>query len=177
MPIKSKKDLWVEMSIREIWTQTNFAGISYSHIDPKALANNDLVFSSIHSFLSHCAMVSKMLKAVDDEDPTKSIGTVLGIPDTSIIHKRKFRNNLEHYNNELKEWIRKFPIGSNIGTYNIGPKSAVQNLNMILVSHYDPSSEIFTFVNEDFNLKSMHGEVERIKIIADNWVRGIQFSG
>src|SRR3989344_2204649 len=79
VPNKTEKDLWVEMSIREIWTQAHFAEIAYSHIDPKAASGNDAVFSSIHSFLSHCAMVSKMLSASDDDNPPKLIGDVLGI--------------------------------------------------------------------------------------------------
>ena len=87
-------DYWVEMSIREVWTQSHFAQIAYSHIDPKASNGTDLVFSSIHSFLSHSAMVSKMLLAKSDDPSSKSIGDILGIPATSLIHNRKFRNHL-----------------------------------------------------------------------------------
>jgi len=78
MPTKTEKDLWVEMSIREIWTQAHFAEIAFSHVDPKAASNNDAVFSSIHSFLSHCAMVSKMLSAKYDNNAPRSIGDIEG---------------------------------------------------------------------------------------------------
>lgn len=174
MPTKTEKDLWVEMSIREIRTQAHFAEIAYSHIDPKAASGNDAVFSSIHSFLSHCAIISKMLKANDDSNPPKSIGDVLKISDASLIHRRKFRNNLEHYDKELKDWIRKFGANVNIGTYNIGPKNAFQISNMVLVSHYDQTNQMFTFVNDDFDLGTMFSEVQRIKNIADNWVKGME---
>src|SRR3989344_2385565 len=103
-----KKRLWIEMSVREISTQAHFADISFSNIDVKAARNNDLVFSSIHSFLSHCAIISKLLKAQDDAT-SETIGGFLGIDDASVIHKRKFRNGLEHYDKELKEWIGKYP--------------------------------------------------------------------
>jgi len=165
---KTKKDLWVEMSIREIWTQTNFAKIAYSHINQKAMAKNDLIFSSIHSFLSHCAMISKMLSATDSNK--KTIGDIIGVKNTSLIHKRKFRNSLEHYDKELKKWIDKFPINVAIGTYNIGPKSAIQCSNIILVSHYDPATKIFTFVNNDFNLEKLFIEAKKVKGNADKWV-------
>lgn len=166
---KTEKDLWVEMSIQEIQTQAHFAEIAYSNIDPKAANRNDAVFSSIHSFLSHCAMVSKMLDAKDDGNPPTCIGDILGIPNTSLIHRRKFRNHLEHYDERLRKWIKSFAAGANIGTYNIGPKSAVQLQNMIFVSHYDPDRKIFTFVDEDFDLSLLFVEVQRIKNIADEW--------
>lgn len=174
MPIKTEKDLWVEMSIREIWTQAHFAEIAYLHIDPKATNNTDAVFSSIHSFLSHCAMVSKMLKATDEEIPPTSIGNVLGISDMSLIHQRKFRNNLEHYDKELKKWIKQYGVNANIGTYNIGHKSAIKISNLIHVGNYDPDSQIFTFVNDDFDLAGMAVEVQRIKSVANNWVKDME---
>lgn len=174
MPNKTEKDLWVEMSIREIWTQAHFAEIAYSHVDPKAANANDAVFSSIHSFLSHCAMISKMLKAADDSTPPKSIGNVLGISDVSLIHQRIFRNHLEHYDERLKSWIKQHGVGVNIGTYNIGPRSAIQIPNMVFVSHYDPNNQTFTFVNEDFDLGAMFKEVKRIKSIVDSWVEGTE---
>jgi len=171
---KTEKDLWVEMSIHEISTQALFAEIAYSRIDPKANADNNLVFSSIHSFLSHCAMISKMLKSTEDETPPKSIGSVLGIPSTSSIHMRVFRNHLEHYDERLKEWIRQYGVNSNIGNNNIGPRSAIQIPNMVFVSHYDPSNKNFTFVNDDFDLEKMHDEAQRIKELANDWVNGVR---
>lgn len=171
---KTEKDLWVEMSIREIWTQTHFAEITFSHISPKSVSGNDAVFSSIHSFLSHCAIVSKMLQATDDSNPPKSIGDVLGVADTSLIHQRVFRNHLEHYDERLKQWIRDFGVDANIGTYNIGPKATIQIPNMVFVSHYNPDTETFTFVNDDFNLRAMYVEVSRIGNLADQWVQSMQ---
>jgi hypothetical protein len=45
---------------------------------------------------------------------------------------------------------------------------------MLYVSHYDPSNNTFTFVNEDFDLGSLRKEVQRIKAIADAWVQNVQ---
>lgn len=167
-------DYWVEMSIREIWTQSHFAGIAYRHIDPKALSGTDLVFSSIHSFLSHAAMVSKMLLANGDDPPSKSIGDILAIPTTSLVHNRKFRNHLEHYDDRLKKWIKEAVMNKTIGTYNIGPKSMIAIPNMIFVSHYDPTNDTFTFVDEDFNLGKLNVEITKINTIADKWVKDIE---
>ncbi len=171
---KTEKDFWIEMSIREIWTQAHFAELAYQNIDPKAVRGTDAVFSSIHSFLSHCAIVSKMLAADDGETPQKSIGDILGITDSSPIHNRKFRNNLEHYDERLKRWIGQYRTGATIGTYNVGPKSAFKIPNIIHISHYDPSNKTFTFVNEDFDLGILYNEVQGIKAIADAWVQNVQ---
>jgi hypothetical protein len=171
---KNTIDYWIEMSIREIWTQSHFAGIAYSHIYPKTVRGTDLVFSSIHSFLSHAAMVSKMLLAKSDDSVSKSIGDILGIPPTSLVHNRKFRNHLEHYDERLKQWIKKAVMGRAIGTYNVGPKSMIGIPNMIFVSHYDPTNDTFTFVDEDFNLGELNTELVKINVLADEWVKKME---
>lgn len=167
----NKKNRWIEMSIREIWTQCQFAEISFNNINTNN--RNDTIFISIHSFLSHCALVSKLLTAQDDSDPGIIISQILNIANSSIIHNRTFRDHLEHYYERLKRWIDKYPININIGTYNIGPKDAFKVSNLLFVNHYDPKTEIFTFLNEDLNLREMYKEVSKIKLIADNWVNSL----
>jgi hypothetical protein len=174
MDNRTEKDFWIEMSIREIWTQAHFAEIAYSNINPKAVSGTDMVFSSIHSFLSHCANISKMLVANDGEIPPKIIGDILGISKNSDIHNRKFRNHLEHYDERLKMWIKEKGVNANIGTYNIGPKSMIKIPNIVFVSHYDPTDNVFTFVNEDIKLNDLFKEVIKIKELANNWVEKIQ---
>lgn len=173
MNIRSKKDFWIEMSVREIWTQAHFAELAYKNINPKAINATDAVFSSIHSFLSHCAMISKMLKSKYDKAQSPSISEVLNIPVSSCIHNRKFRNCLEHYDKELKKWIQNKGADINIGTYNIGPKSAMHIPNMVFVSHYDPDNHTYTFVDEDTNLETLCQEALKIKNAADNWVKAL----
>lgn len=174
IPPKTDKDLWVEMSIREISTQADFAGIAYAQLDPKARNSNAALFSSIHSFLSHCAMVSKMLVAKDDGRPRRSVGSVLKVSASSLIHERTFRHHLEHYDERLKQWTRKHGVNSLIGDYNIGPKSALAGQNMIHVRYYEPDTQVFTFLNNDFDLGEMAEEVRRIKNLADQWIMKVE---
>lgn len=168
METKTEKDLWLEMSIREIQTQAHFAEISYFNIEQKAVSGNDAIFSSIHSFLSHCAMISKMLSAKYDSSTTQAIGNILGIED-SPIHIRTLRNHLEHYDERLKKWIEKHGVNIMIGDHNIGPKSAFNIPNMVNVRHYDPTTKSFTFLDNDFDLGSMFVEVRRIETITHSW--------
>jgi hypothetical protein len=178
---RTEKDFWIEMSVREIWTQAHFAELAYKNINPKAANATDAVFPSIHSFLSHCAMISKMLLGEhreDKEDYIKviNIGHILNIMETSLIHNRKFRNSLEHYDERLKKWIHDKGVNANIGTYNIGPKAAMQIPDMVYVSHYDPNNSTYTFVDEDTNLEILYQEVLRIKNLADKWVKTLETS-
>ena len=118
--------------------------------------------------------MSKLLKAQDDSNPPIVICQILKIPNTSVIHNRTFRDHLDHYYDRLKGWIEKYPTNVNIGTYNIGPKTFFKGNNMLLVSHYDPSTEVFTFVDEDLNLREMYNEVSKIKEMSDSWVKNLR---
>ena len=162
------------MSIREIWTQSHFAEIAFRNIDLKTGQGTDGVFSSIHSFLSHCANVSKMLAAKDNVRPPKSIGQILRVSASSVIHKRAFRNHLEHYDERLKKWIQRYGANATVGTYNVGPKSMFTSTKVIYISHYDPATTTFTFVNQDFKLDILHKEASRIKELSGAWVTGME---
>lgn len=171
---KSKSDLWVEMSIREISTQSLFAQMAYNNLRSEKITT-DVVFFSIHSFLSHTAIISKLLKAKNAFGNNETmIGTILQHPIDSVVHKRTFRNHLDHYDERLREWIKKYGATVNIGTYNIGPKSMVQAIagmtDFVYISHYDPATGVVTFVDDDFNLNLLSAEVSKIKILADTWV-------
>lgn len=165
-------DLWVEMSVREISTQCKFALIAWSNLDVKAVASNDVAFSSAHSFLAHAANVSKLLRADDIENPSvpDTIGKEMGISVDSIIHDRKLRNHLEHYDERLKSWLRAKGSSVMIGTYNLGPKNAIAIPGFVYVTHYDPLARMFTFVDEDFDLSAIAKELRNIQINADDWV-------
>jgi hypothetical protein len=119
-------------------------------------------------------MISKMLKATDDSSPPKSIGGLLGVPDTSLIHHRVFRNHLEHYDERLKRWIQQFGPNCNIGMNNIGPKSKISFPGLVFVRHFDPTTGCFTFVNDEFDLKALHAEVGNIETIAQKWLEQVR---
>lgn len=101
------------------------------------------------------------------------------VNDRFLIRKRTFcatasNDGTWHYDERLKGWIRKFGVNTMIGTYNIGLKSAFQIPGMIFVRHYDPDSQIFTFVNDDFDLDALSVDVKRTKSVADKWVKDME---
>jgi hypothetical protein len=42
---------------------------------------------------------------------------------------------------------------------------------MVFVTHYDPTTKSFTFVDEDFDLIAIAKELEKIQQMADSWVQ------
>jgi len=167
------KDFLAEMAIREIWTQCRFAQVSYSNITTKGRANTDIVFSSIHSFLAHCANVSKLLfskkiaSALGKQNPAQ----ILNLQGSLRIKSSSFRNKLEHYDKELVKWIKKKGPRILIYDYNIGPKRAFQlPKNSIRVRHYDPTTDTFTLLDEDLTLNDLYQEVTEIQSKAGAWV-------
>jgi hypothetical protein len=140
--------------------------LAYANLHQKAELTTPGAFSSIHSFLAHCAMISKMLQGRFE---TTSIGDVLGLAPNSLIHDRRFRDHLEHYYDWLQKLAKK--VGkSPVAIHTIGPRHMIRVENVVLISHYDPGHCIFTFMGDDFDLASMNAEANRIEEIADQWI-------
>ncbi len=166
------KEKWVEFSIRDISTQCHFALLAWRQLDVSHVPDIDTVFVAVHSFLAHTANASKLLTAKDIESDkrTNTVGGVLGVPDTSIIHSRTLRNDFEHYDERLQTWLTKKGANVNVGDYNIGPKNAISIPGLVYVRHYDPTSKTFTFVDDDHDLSVLVEEVKAVKERADKWV-------
>lgn len=45
---------------------------------------------------------------------------------------------------------------------------------MVFVSHYDPGTKTFTFVNDDLDLSELETEVRRVKDLAYNWIKRME---
>lgn len=165
---QAAEDFWIHMSIFEIRAQAQFAEMAFKNIGEKPGRGDEwAVFSSIHSFLSHCAMVSKMLTA---KGTRRSVYEALGLPVDSIVHDRQFRNHLEHYDERLKQWIKKAGVGSRIINHIVGHRADLPTRNTVIISFYDPYERIFTFVDEEFDLGKLFKCVEAIKKTANTWL-------
>ena len=167
-----ERTLLNKMSIREVINQAEFAGVAFNNIEIKSTYNVKISFSSIHSFLTHCAMLSKILwsNRLKDEESGKSLAQILNIPDNLKIKSRNYRNILEHYDEYLKEWVNAKGKDINILDNNIGPKDKIKVDNSIWVRHYDPTNHTFTLIDNELNLFELYREVETIKGKAAEWL-------
>ncbi|MDA1000359.1 MAG: hypothetical protein O2807_07565 [bacterium] len=170
------EDRLIELAIREVRVQCRFAEVSYLNICEKEDKSTDLVFTSIHSFLSHCGNVSKLLwpGGLARNLGSQKIAQILDLPEKSIIRDRSFRDSLEHYDERLAGWIKEKGPNINILDFNVGLKHSLNISDSIWVRHFDPTQKIFTLLDEDLNLEEMYKEIMEIKGKVDYWVGNLE---
>lgn len=199
------KAKWLEMAVREVWAQCQLARAAYrsmqAGIGPPPL---DRVFLSIQALLSHSANVSKMLRAEQEPrslagierrlprcclpllrsigllDRRPTVGEMLRVANTSLVHRdgRRFRNDLEHYDERLLRWLRRMGGKGAIMDFNVAPKNAivVRGMKSIVVRQLDPHTHVFTFSGKDLDLRLLVEEVECIQTAASRWLKDNGFS-
>jgi len=160
----------------EIFTQCRYTEVAYLNISKKSEYGIEATFSSIHSFLSHCAMVSKLLWSSElaKNSKNKTIAKILEVSGNSKIKSRKFRNILEHFDIYLVKWYMKKGKEITILDHNIGPKNAIkfdENSNVTYIRHYDSAKNIFTLLDKELNLRELFDEILKIKTKSIEWVR------
>lgn len=170
-PIKN----YVQMQAkREVATQILFALKTYENINIKGNGGVLLTFSSIHSFLTHSANISKLLWSGKPWAKNKNIksilgsdlGDVLGVIDFPLLKDKSFRDDLDHYDERLVEWIEEvYP------TDPAAPRRVVNDLSVgtivgtdtLYLRHYDPTSTVYTFGDRKLNLGALHEELVRLQ--------------
>lgn len=98
-----------EVLVQCILAIENFAAASSLLEDPKSRQTR-FVWAHIHSFLAHTAMVSKMVASPNEKSDTakarcRELQSALAIDQSSPILDRKARNNVEHLDERLEQWL------------------------------------------------------------------------
>lgn len=165
--------LYSEMEIRK---QCMFAMAAFANITKKGEGETPITFSSIHSFLTHCANISKILwspkpnpkhpGATLKEAIGENVADRLHIGGSSPIKVKKYRDTLDHYDERIVKWVKEALIRKEkhrevpIVDMTIGKKTIADALYL---RHYDPETGIFTLMSEELNLKTLHDEVFEIE--------------
>jgi hypothetical protein len=67
------------------------------------------VWFHLTSFLSHAAMISKYLSPISKKTPAveraKALRKILGVSDSSVVLSRDSRDNVEHFDERIDNWI------------------------------------------------------------------------
>lgn len=193
------KRKWLEYAVREVTTQCKLARVAYESI--RGQLGTDGPFILIQAFLTHTANASKMLQASQEPRRTlryeydwrkvfqllrrfglfkrgPTIGDLLEIDKRSPIHSkaRQFRNHLEHYDDRLFNWIRKYRLDIGIADFNVMPRNAIRAPvgAMIFIRNIDPQTLAFTFLDKDLDTQTLIEELDRIKATADNYVTAVE---
>ncbi|MES2930770.1 MAG: hypothetical protein V4665_03225 [Patescibacteria group bacterium] len=163
---------------REISMQILFALAAFDNISKKGEGNILLTFSSIHSFLTHCANVSKLLWSSKDKKGQylvdtigmqigKDLADVIEIPMFVLLQNKSFRNDLDHYDQRMVKWINEeYPKHKNsdadrrvVSDLTIGDKNEKGGTNALHLRNYDPMTKIYTYAERDLDLGALQIEL------------------
>lgn len=163
-------------AVMEIRKQCMFAIAAFNNITKKGEGETPLTFSSIHSFLTHSANISKVLWSPkpNPKYPGETLKEVIGqdvadrlrIGGSSPIKDMKVRDGLDHYDARIAKWVKEAVERNKNGNVipivdiAIGKKNIP---NALYLRHYDPETGVFTFMGEELNLKNLHDEVLMIE--------------
>ncbi len=163
-----------QFAVMEVGNQCMFADTAFSNITIKGEGEILLTFSSIHSFLTHCANISKILwSKKNKKKPDATLQEVIGQPvadrlrigGSSPIKKMWYRDGLDHYDERIVTWVRdaldrrKNEKEIPIIELAVGKKNIE---GAFYLRHYDPDSKIFTLMGKECNLNALHEEIIRI---------------
>lgn len=162
--LKGRKAYITLQAQREIGTQILFALAAFKNITKKGKRNDIRTHSSIHSFLTHSANISKLLWSPPakrgETNVQMEIGDdlaiVLGVPKLPLLKNRDLRNDLDHYDVRLVSWINDvFPKRKPISDLTVGKKIN----GAIIFRHYDPVTTTYTFKNHEVSLTDLRNEL------------------
>ncbi|HEX7724132.1 MAG TPA: hypothetical protein VF438_00100 [Candidatus Paceibacterota bacterium] len=173
------QDYLVIQAKREVGIQALYALRASQNIYVKSEKDKPFVMSSVHSLLTHCANISKLLWSPLPRKGNKNIKSILGVDlaealgiketDFPLIRSRIFRDSLDHFDERLVEWIEKaFPTTPGkpqISVTDLVVGRAVSGPNMMNVRHYDPDTHVFTFMDDQLNLEDLKNELLKIQEI------------
>ena len=163
---------------REIGVQILFALAAFENITKKGEGNIILAFSSIHSFLTHCANISKLLWS----PPKATSGTVraeigqdladaINVPAFTLLKDKSFRDDLDHYDERMLRWIKEeYPKHQNgdsgrrpVSDLTIGDKNQKGGSNALHLRNYNPDTKIYTYAERDLDLGTLHDELLKLQ--------------
>ncbi len=159
------KEYIVLQAQREICTQIIFALAAYGNITKKAETDRVTIHSSIHSFLTHCSNISRLLWSPTDHESIKheigdDLASVLGVPHLPLLANRDLRNDLDHYEERLVRWIKKaYPDRMSISNLTVGDITLKGSPGTKHLRHYDPSTTAYTFEDHEIVLANLKQEL------------------
>ena len=133
----------------------------------KGLQNKDVnyTFYAVQNLLNAGANISKSFWGQGGRlaAERKPLRDSIGVDDTSPLREVTMRNNFEHFDERLDRWWKQSARHHNVDM-NIGPKGnmikGVDDIDMF--RQFDPRTADVTFWGQEFNIKQLVAEVEKI---------------
>lgn len=134
----------------------------------KQRSPNARFFAAAQAFLVHAAMVSKLFWPSDQTARAKTRGrelrAVFGLGEDHPLSKRTLRNHLEHYDDRVDDWVER-SRNRHIVIDMIGPPTAIGGSAIDpedLMRVFDPSTGVFWFRGEKFDIKEMASALQSL---------------
>jgi hypothetical protein len=158
-PSHNKMDKW-QIYTREAYKQIELAERSWSaFIDAEKREVVIEIFLHLQHFLSHTAMVDKILDPKEGSDRSKILKGHIDLTDIDLKLFRRLRNHLEHFDERLDKWVSNydghpfFDMNLVTGTQGFPEKAFLRALD----------SHIYKFHGESYDLDQLHSNLLEIK--------------
>ncbi len=163
----------VELGIREIATFCDFADLAYRSIDKSGRQEAVVSYFYVHSLLSHCATVARLLwsPALAEHAGGSSIAALLKVPRSYRIEDDSVREIMDSYDTRLAHGLSLRGEVRKVLDFNIGDRDAFEQEYSLFLRHYDPTVDTLTLMEEEFNLAQIATELADIKSRAEAWLR------
>lgn len=137
--------------------------------NPQESAN---FFRAAHDFVGHASHVSRMLWPSSRKRGAKERGyalrSSLGVDDSDPLSRRGLRNNLEHFDERLDDWVEQSPnriyIDNIIGPPEAIGGSAVRDKDILRC--YNPGTKEFIFQGVRYDIQELATALDGIAVKA-----------
>ncbi|WP_345442470.1 hypothetical protein [Deinococcus caeni] len=166
--------------LAEIIAQAEFVGFAVEILNAELeleRPNIRRVFFSLQAILNHSANISKIIWGAPGRTYDKSfkdartswIQSVLGVNETSILHSREMRNNLEHLDDRIDHWsVDPATMGNSVDFYlgRVGGIVVQGAPPQVFFRQYSPQDKTMRFFDQEINIQDLVIEVGRVKELA-----------
>jgi hypothetical protein len=156
-----------KLFIAEVARQTENAVHSKGRLDLAARNlpwSSKLLFLHLENFLNSGAKVSLLLWPTKADAATRgqTLREILKITDDNPLKTRVARNHLQHFDERLDTWAATTKDGNYVDN-NTGSRAGFSlPKGTQVLRHYDPSTGVFTFQSEDFDVNRLAEEIQKV---------------
>ncbi len=129
--------------------QADYGLMAARDLERALSVDDERCWYSMQSLLVAAGNVSKILWPMRIGRRGKLLRKELGVPDSSPLRPRRFKNHFEHFDTRLERWA-KSSRHRNFADANIGPPGMIGGLATgDYLRNYDPNSQTLTFRGDD----------------------------
>lgn len=153
----------------ELRHQCNVAITAYIEIKESVSAQNgDNVWSSLESFLTAAAKISKIFRPPKKyEKRGEELTTMFNVEQTDAFHDRCPRNYLEHFDEYLEDWVVRTK-DHNVADRDIFPNPSFITGNVDFLRVYFTRNRVFRCGDDEYELDPIYNSIVKLSGEVEN---------